>query len=147
MAIDLNGKAVKKLRLPTATYTRSPIQFISAKTGDMNSRILQITLYDERGNVDLSKIINREGSLYVILPDKTSRVAPCEFQSGYVYCELTEAMLEQEGQLTCDIAVTGDDFILTGQTFYVSVQKTQAADEAELGDENSSIYNKIFNKE
>ncbi len=45
MGMDLKGKAVKNLRLPTVDYTGTPTQVVQAQEGDTNSRFFQFHLH------------------------------------------------------------------------------------------------------
>lgn len=53
MQFDLLGKAVRKFRLPAVDYVNAPVVVIPAQSGDVNSRYFEVTLYDDRGNIDL----------------------------------------------------------------------------------------------
>ena len=55
MSLDLTGKVVRTLRLPTTDYTGSPIQVVAAEQGDLNTRFLRVLMYDNNGTVDKSK--------------------------------------------------------------------------------------------
>jgi|GEM_PF-5155904 len=143
MAFDLKGKAVRSLRLPTVDYTGAPIQLTQAKSGDINSRYFAITLYDDRGTIDLS--LYTLVQLSATLPDETVQYYEGEIENGVVYVKLTSSMLSQSGRLSCDISLQGKDehgevILLTSQTFYVNVAFSQNSDgNGTQGEENLSI--------
>ena len=53
MTFNLMGKAVKILKLPTVNYENTPVTIIPAQQGDANSRFVNISLYDDRGDISL----------------------------------------------------------------------------------------------
>ena len=67
MSVDLTGKAVRCLRLPTVDYNVAPVSVVSAQIGDAKSRILLVTLYDDRGEIDLSNYTS--ANVYAVLQD------------------------------------------------------------------------------
>jgi len=144
----LKGMAVRNLRLPTTDYNATPIQITPAQQGDINSRILKVQLYDNRGNIDLS--VYSTALLSAIRIDGELFVAECEIEDGFIYCTLTPPMLAERGKVTCDITLTGknlsgNDTILTSQTFYIYVARSQLVDNDLIGSDNFNILISLIN--
>ncbi len=150
MAFDLVGKAVKNLRLPTVNYDNSPIKIIPAQEGDTNSRYFSVTLYDDRGDIDVSaysKVV-----LNATMPDESLQNIEGEINTtdNVAVCKIAGSMLSQMGRVACDILLTGTDanksiVSLTSQTFYVFVAKSQAGDEAIEGSDDYTLLVKLLN--
>jgi len=146
----LKGKAVRYLRLPTVDYTGAPIQLTQAKSGDTNSRYFSITLYDDRGEIDLSNYSIVE--LTATLPDETVQYYEGDIKENVVYVKLTSSMLSMSGRLNCDISLqgmnsNGECVSLTSQTFYVNVSRSQNCDnEGRLANENHKTLITLVNE-
>lgn len=142
MSINLTGKAVKTLRLPTVDYNSSPIKVINAQAGDIDSRIFLIELYDDAGDIDLS--IYDYVKLNATLPDGSKQVTSGEIvgvaETGkWQACVCaTTSMLTQAGKVSCDITLYSvrDRVVtrsLTSRTFYLFVTQSQTSNSAEEG--------------
>ncbi len=150
MSFDLVGKAVKNLRLPTVKYDNSPIKIIPAQEGDVNSRYFSVTLFDDRGDIDLS--IYSQVALNATMPDDTLQIVAGEIntEDNLAVCKIASSMLSQLGKVSCDITLTGTDandatVSLTSQTFYVFVAKSQAGDEAIEGSDDYTLLVQLLN--
>jgi len=126
MSLDLTGKVIKTLRLPTTDYTGTPIQVASAEQADVNTRLLKIVMYDDRGNVSMAPysivVLQAEG------PDGEVVAVHGEIIDGSVYILLSPDLLAINGQLTCNVVLGGSDpkfkgMVLTSQTFYIYVSR------------------------
>lgn len=150
MAFDLAGKAVKNLRLPTVNYNNSTIKIIPAQEGDINSRFLSVTLFDDRGTISLDYYT--KATLNVTLPDGELQMAEGEIDKdkNIVVCKIAGSMLSQLGKVSCDILLTGSDASgtatsLTSQTFYLFVSKSQAGDDAIKGSDDDTLIVQLLN--
>ena len=148
MAFDLNGKAVKILRLSTVSYSNGQINIVYAKRGDVNSRYFNISLYDDNGTIALNNY--NEAVLYATLPDGTTEtsVGEIDVENGVVLCKLSGSMISHIGKLTCDVSLYGADSVgssisLTSQGFYVFVDDSQGFDVSSPGEERDTIWDKI----
>lgn len=151
MAFDLVGKAVKKLRLPTVNYDNSPIKIIPAQCGDINSRFFSVEMYDDRGDIDLSKYTTV--MLNATLPDGTLQIQTGEIDqtTKTVTCKIAGSMISQSGKITCDIALqgvdsNGDGIRLTSQTFYIFAANSQSDDSAIEGDDDYGLLTQLLNE-
>ena len=151
MAFDLVGKAVKKLRLPTVNYDNSPIKIIPAQCGDINSRFFSVEMYDDRGDIDLSKYTTV--MLNATLPDGTLQIQTGEIDqtTKTVTCKIAGSMISQSGKVTCDIALqgvdsNGDGIRLTSQTFYIFAANSQSDDSAIEGDDDYGLLMQLLNE-
>lgn len=135
MTIDLVGKAVRRFRLPTVEYNNEPIKIVPAQQGDANSRYFIVTLYDDRGDIDLT-----DYSTVVIsatLPDKTVQYYGGDInkEDNTIIIKIPASMMEQRGKSACNITVSykneaEEDILLTSQTFYLFIVKSQGGDGA-----------------
>lgn len=137
MAFDLVSKAVKLLRLPTVDYSNAPIKIIPAQTGDSNSRYIVIELYDDRGTVDLSKY--QTGRLYVTLPDSETVIyseGEINTNKNTLTVKIEGTMLQESGKISANVVFSdgSNDTALTSQTFYIYSHRSQASNEALLGE-------------
>ncbi len=143
MSIDLKGKAVKHLLLPTVSYESSTIKIISAQQGDSQSRYFSVQLYDDGGTIDVTGYSNV--TLNATLPDETKELYAGEIDStrNRAICPLPSDILCQEGRVACDICFwTGendDKVVLTSQTFYVMVLPSQASEDAIIAQDKSGL--------
>lgn len=131
MSDNLKGKAVTRLRLPVTDYSHTPIEVVSAQEGDEGSRVFLISLYDSRGDIDLSsytsgKIISTslEGKKLIsvgspVVPESESDIDLWMFQ-------LSKEMLEGETRLSCNATFSNEDesMVLTSRAFYIIVSQT-----------------------
>ena len=146
MAFDLTGKAVRKLRLPTVNYQSSPKQVVSAQTKDQNSRYVSVTLYDDRGDLDVGTY-GTVAFLRATLQDGKPVSSTAEIDAGNncVNCYLSEAMLKEPGLIECDVKLAVNDTdgeagdakaaSLTSQTFIVRISDSQTD-----GEEIDDVY-------
>lgn len=156
MSVDLTGKAVRCLRLPTVDYNVAPVSVVSAQIGDAKSRILLVTLYDDRGEIDLSNYTS--AIVYAVLPDGEL--------VNYAFEELSKpkntqaaiaipaGLLKEEGRVLCNIAFQtdiGSDTdsegveVLTSQGFYIHVAVTNITDnEGETDEEAQNILAQLL---
>ncbi len=143
MAIDLTGKAVTTLKLPTTSYTGIPIETVYAQEGDINSRVFRIRIYDDRGTIDLTpynKVIlsatSENGGVYA---------SQGEIIDGYGVCGISSEMMAAEGRLSCNFLFTGkdgedNDIILTSRGFYLIISKTHGGN----GDIDENVPHNLF---
>lgn len=134
MAVDLIGKAVKRLRLPTVNYDLAPVPIVSAQVGDANSRRLMVTLYDDRGDIDLSPytslmlkgvlpsgVTKYSEETPLTKPDNTQAVVP-----------IVSDFLSEEGRVSCNIVFyDSEGTTLTSQSFYIMVSETNGTVDGE----------------
>lgn len=145
MTFDLVGKAVKNLRLPTVDYNGSPIKIIPAQEGDVNSRFFNVTLFDDRGDIDLS--CYTKVMLNATLPDGSLQTSDGDIdkKNNVAICKIAGSMLSQTGKVSCDVLFVGkdkndEDVSLTSQTFYVFANRSQSGDNAISGNDNRTLF-------
>ena len=140
MAFDLVGKAVKKLRLPTVDYQGSQPCVIPAQQGDKNSRYLEITLYDDNGDIDINTFRRWSCKLNAKLPDGTIEYSDAEInlEKKCIICELSASMLRFIGAVECDIKLTknGGTDSISSKKFYIDVHESQFSNDAIRGSIN-----------
>gem|GEM_PF-5774321 len=134
MPINLAGKVIRTLRLPTTDYSGSPVPVVSAEQGDINTRYLKVVMYDDGGNVDMSKY--DAVLLKVEPPDGENMASEGQIIDGAAYCTLLPEMLVDRGKLRCNVVLgNSQGNVLTSKVFYVYVSKTNL----ETGGENYNI--------
>ena len=142
------GKAVKILKLPTVNYENTPVTIIPAQQGDANSRFVNISLYDDRGDISLgayTKVV-----LNATLPDGSLEFTDGEIdvEKNLGICKIAGSMLQQTGKICCDITFMNDDSenvsSLTSQTFYIFVSKSQGSDESIEGSDDYTLLEKLL---
>ena len=134
MPINLAGKVIRTLRLPTTDYSGSPVPVVSAEQGDINTRYLKVVMYDDGGNVDMSKY--DAVLLKVEPPDGENMASEGQIIDGAAYCVLLPEMLVDRGKLRCNVVLgNSQGNVLTSKVFYVYVSKTNL----ETGGENYNI--------
>lgn len=144
MEFNLLGKAVRRFRLPVVDYINTPVIIVPVKEGDINSRYFEITLYDDRGDIDLSiytKVrLSGETPSGVILTS-----AKCEISEDKkaVVVQFSGGFTARAGRVTCSVTFTNADntVLLTSQKFYVIVSKSQSGKTIIENDEN---YNELM---
>ena len=148
MTFNLMGKAVKILKLPTVNYENTPVTIIPAQQGDANSRFVNISLYDDRGDISLgayTKVV-----LNATLPDGSLEFTDGEIdvEKNLGICKIAGSMLQQTGKICCDITFMNDDSenvsSLTSQTFYIFVSKSQGSDESIEGSDDYTLLEKLL---
>lgn len=145
--MNLSGKVVKVLRLPTVEY-KTKVIIIPAKLYDNGSRVLNVSLYDDRGTVSLSGF--SRASLNVTLPDATKQVATfgtSDFDTDNNSASLTipGSFFSQSGRVICDVTFYGDNGeTLSSQDFTIFVYKGQYSDSAVTGDNNYSSLQQLL---
>lgn len=144
MAFELLGKAVRCFRLPVVDYSNASIKIIYAQSGDVKTRYFEITLYDDRGDVDLSRYA--KATLTGQTPDgKTLSSNQCEISPDgkKVTVQFSGGFTALAGRVACDITFTNDEATeqLTSQTFYVIVSQSQTGNEIS---ENNEDYNQLL---
>lgn len=148
MSFDLTGKAVKILRLPTVEYNKEFINVVPTQQGDVNSRYFVATLYDDRGDIDLSSY--DLVTLNATLPDGTLQfyTGDIDKETNTLVIQIPSSMMEQKGNSVCNLMVrsSADDVVLlTSQTFYLFTMKSQGGENAEeAGNDDTSVAAKIF---
>lgn len=144
MQFDLLGKAVRRFRLPAVDYVNAPVIIIPVQEGDINSRYFEITLYDDRGDMDLSiyskaKLSGTTPSGIVLTSSK------CEFSEDKktVIVQFSGGFTARAGRVACDILFTNADntVALTSQRFYVIVSESQSG---KVITENEENYNELL---
>ena len=148
MSYILDGKAVKYLRLPTVSYSDAPKKIIYAQAGDLNSRYFYVSLYDDRGDIDLSQYDTV--TLNATLPDETIEMIDGEIniEKNVAVCKITSGMLEQAGKVSCDITFMGQDNLgadvaLTSQEFYLLSEESQTSSGAVKRSEGYRIFEEL----
>ncbi|MGN0819833.1 MAG: leucine-rich repeat protein [Christensenellaceae bacterium] len=151
MSFKLLGKAVRRLRLPTVNYENSTIQVIPAQSGDMNSRCIEIELYDDRGDINLSAYTRV--MLNATLPDETKQVIEgvIDTEKNIAICNIKSSIIRQYGKVVCDISFYGkeennEDIWLTSQTFYIFVAPSQVDNEAIDGTDEDNVLLRLYRK-
>lgn len=144
MQFDLLGKAVRRFRLPTVDYAGAPIIIIPVQEGDVNSRFFEITLYDDRGDLDLS--IYTKATLRGTTPsDVVLTSTDCEIGDDHksVIVQFGGGYTAKAGRVACDIMFTNAEstVALTTQTFYVIVSESQSG---KVIKENDADYNELL---
>lgn len=115
-------------------FTRNaPLEYIFAKAGDQNSRILDITPLNS-------------GSVYTIpegttarfaakKPDGTQILNDSVIENGHIKVTLSEQTLAADGILVCEVQLYGtDNEVLSSQHFYLKAEPF-ALDDVESSDE------------
>lgn len=127
MQFDLLGKAVRRFRLPTVDYNDAPTIIIPVQEGDVNSRYFDVTLYDDRGNIDLS-FYSRAILTGTTPSGITLTTTECEIKEdgSAVIVKFSGGFTAQVGRVQCNIAfVNGSGTVLlTSRTFYVIVSES-----------------------
>lgn len=129
MSFNLIGKGVRKFRLPVVDYSASPSVVIPAQVGDVNSRAFEITLYDDKGDLDLSQYTNA----------RIAAKTPSGIKLSSNKCEISDdkkniivifggGFTMEAGRVPCEILLTNTEqnVLLTSQTFYVIVAESQS---------------------
>jgi len=149
MISEFNGKAVKILRLPTVDYGVQAKCCIYAKSDDFNSRIFKLTLYDDVGTVCLKNFY--ECRLNAQLPSGEKVFCLGEKDGNQVAFLLPSCFFKETGRLVCDVSFQGRDkdekeIYLTGQTFFIQVEKAIYDDDAVMGEDDYNIIVKLKNE-
>ena len=139
MAVDLTGKAVKRLRLPTVNYDLAPVPIVSAQVGDASSRVLLLSLYDDAGDIDLSTY--NTTTLRAVLPSGDTRLLadtePLKPKSTQIIVKIPSGILLEEGRVSCNVILYGsEDKVLTSQPFYIMVSETNGSEDGEEATED-----------
>lgn len=163
---DLKGKAVRKLRIPLNSYENSAIQLVWAQQHDMNSRFLEITLYDDKGNLDLSAY-SAEGSIMLCWKDpKTEEPkisTACEVQQragtdGKPYDVIVAdisaqpSCLTNDGKVVCNVELRTSvrdgsvESLLSSRIFYIIVYQNAFIDEDFENSEDYGLLVALINK-
>lgn len=145
MAFELLGKAVRRFRLPVVDYSDASIKIVYAQTGDVKSRYFDITLYDDRGDIDLTKY--SRVTLTGHTPDGNVLSSnQCEISPGgkSAIVQFSGGFTASPGRVACDITFVNNDGTeqLTSQTFYVIVSQSQSTNETPS--ENDEDYNQLL---
>ncbi len=145
MAFDLEGKALKNLRLSCVDTGAARIELVTAQENDNHTRYVTLSLYDDRGTVDLTPYT--AATFNAVLPDGTRQTAPAEIapSAGYVLCEVVGSMLARPGTLSCDVLLVGRDnrgnpLTLTSPTFYVTVRPSCTGGDATGAEPYTSVF-------
>lgn len=144
MQFDLLGKAVRRFRLPVVDYSSAPIVIVPAQQGDVNTRFFEVTLYDDRGDIDLSTY--SQAMLCGTTPDgRTLSSNSCEISDDHktVVVNFGGEFAAKAGRVTCDILFTDKDktIALTSKTFYVFVSESRSSN---ILDESDDEYNQLL---
>lgn len=144
MQFDLLGKAVRRFRLPAVDYANAPVIVVPVQEGDVNTRYFEITLYDDKGDMDLS--IYTEAMLSGSTPSGivlTSTKCEISEDGKTVIVQFGGGFTAQSGRVSCDILFTNIDenLALTSQTFYVIVSESQSG---KIITENDGDYNELL---
>lgn len=139
MAVDLTGKAVKRLRLPTVNYDLAPVPIVSAQVGDASSRVLLLSLYDDTGDIDLSTY--NTTTLRAVLPSGDTRLLadtePLKPKNTQIVIKIPSGILLEEGRVSCNAILYGsEDKVLTSQPFYIMVSETNGSEDGEEATED-----------
>lgn len=152
MSINLSGRALKRLRLPVVNYYSSAYQVMSAQAGDVNTRYLDVVLYDDRGDIDLgaySKVYLQVQAYDGISPQMSEGWIDTE--RNRAVCRLTSSMLQYTGaKMPCNIWLVGTDaddepMSLTSQTFYVMVYEGHGGTDAEPSEDELTALQSAIN--
>lgn len=152
MSINLSGRALKRLRLPVVNYYSSAYQVMSAQAGDVNTRYLDVVLYDDRGDIDLgaySKVYLQVQAYDGISPQMSEGWIDTE--RNRAVCRLTSSMLQYTGsKMPCNIWLVGTDaddepMSLTSQTFYVMVYEGHGGADAEPSEDELTALQSAIN--
>ena len=152
MSINLSGRALKRLSLPVVNYYSSAYQVMSAQAGDVNTRYLDVVLYDDRGDIDLSaysKVYLQVQAYDGISPQMSEGWIDTE--RNRAVCRLTSSMLQYTGsKMPCNIWLVGTDaddepMSLTSQTFYVMVYEGHGGADAEPSEDELTVLQSAIN--
>lgn len=148
MSVDLTGKAVRCLRLPTVDYNVAPVSVVSAQIGDAKSRVLLLSLYDDRGDIDITDYLMV--TLRATMPDGDPKLfvdsEPAKLSKTQVVVQIPSGILVQEGRVSCNVILNdGEDNVLTSQTFYIMATATNGAEDGEeVTDEINDALTKVI---
>lgn len=110
--------AIKKIFLDITEKT--PLGYIYAKQGDINSRTLEIQLLN--GGVKYEIPDGATANFRLRKPDKTNVVNPAEINGDVITAELTEQCLAVEGVAVAEVGLYGaDGSLLTSETFMIKI--------------------------
>lgn len=146
--VFMEGFAVKYLRLPTVNYANDSIKIVHAQEGDFSSRYICVSMYDDRGTIDLSSYTS---ALFCSeTPDGNKRFTAegitINYDDNSIMCKIPSFILSQEGRTSCNIILNANaDFCLTSRTFYVQVSRSQIISGEDVEEETGmSIAEIIF---
>lgn len=98
-----------------------PLEYIFAKQGDQNSRILEITPLDN--GVPYSVPTGTTARFGAKKPDGTQILDGAEIDNGKIYVTLSDQTLAASGVVTAEIALYGtSDELLSSQRFHIKVE-------------------------
>lgn len=135
--LESTNKAVRCLRLPTVNYDDKPVPIISAQQGDYRTREVQIIMYDDVGEITWDE--HATATLIGLSPNEVYSDSCTISEDGKtITAKISGNLVSQTGLLQCEIRVrTGDNSgVITSQTFYVVVAKSQFVSTTQLTPNN-----------
>lgn len=117
---------------------------VSAKEGDIKSRYLELTLFNNNQSVNLE---NCTVKIYAEKPDGHHVFNTCEILThNKVLIELTSQMLAVPGVLKCELMIiNADQDKLTSQVFNINVLKSVNSDEAVESTNEFGVLTELIN--
>ncbi|OGO90348.1 MAG: hypothetical protein A2Y17_12335 [Clostridiales bacterium GWF2_38_85] len=111
------------LKAFTLDITRTtPLEYIYAKQGDVDSRVLEIELLNSGEIYTIPATVTARFRLKK--KDGTQCLTDCTIADNKISATLTEQMLAVEGIAVAEIALyDSDGSLITSQTFYIKVEK------------------------
>ena len=117
---------IKKIYLDITE--RTPLGYVYAKQGDINSRTLEIQLLNSGVVYEIPE--NTTAKFRLRKPDKTQVMNDAEINENVITAELTEQCLAVEGVALAEIGLYGaDGSLLTSETFMIKIVSTTVNDE------------------
>ncbi len=145
--MNLTGKVVKILHLQASDY-KTNVVIVPTKQYDNKTRILSVSLYDDKGIVSLSGY-NRI-SLNGTSPNCTKLVATFDssyfdYDANVAYVEIPGAFSQQVGKVVCDLTFNnGNGDNLSSQDFVLYVYPSQYSDDAIAGTNEYNALQKLL---
>ena len=145
--MDLSGKAIKVLKLPTVEHKTNVI-IIPAKQYDNKSRVLSVVLYDDNGVISLSQF--ERVSLNATLPNSTKQTATFgtsnfDLEHNIAFIEVPGTFFSLLGRVVCDLTFYGEDGeSLSSQNFTFIVYPGQYSEDAVTGSSEYSALQSLI---
>ena len=99
-----------------------PFEYVIAKEGDINSRIVEITLTEHDVEYVIPEAVTARVKYYK--PDGETVLNDCEIKDNKVIVTYTEQMLVAAGTGYAEIVLYSDNTVLASATFYTKIVKS-----------------------
>lgn len=119
-----------------------PFEYVIAKEGDINSRIVEITLTEHDVEYVIPEAVTARVKYYK--PDGETVLNDCEIKDNKVIVTYTEQMLVAAGTGYAEIVLYSDNTVLTSATFYTKIVKSVYKANGLVSDSEHLSLNKIL---